>query len=430
MSFGLVAYRSLTILLVPILRLILRRRLSRGKEDPNRICERSGVPTKARPDGLLIWIHAASVGESISVLPLVNAFVESTEAHVLVTTGSVTSARLMELRLPQKAVHQFIPIDQIHWVRSFLNHWQPDMAVFVESEFWPNLMLEIKERRIPAALVNARITEKSFRSWRFARSSIRELLSAFVVCLAQDAASAERLAGLGATHVFESGNLRHAAPPLPADEAAVAEFREQVRGRPIFLAASTHEGEEEIALAVHDDLIASFPSLLTVIVPRHPERGNMVAQKLLAEGRTIAQRSKADGLHEEVAIYLADTLGELGLFFRVAPITFLGGSFANVGGHNPLEPVRLGNALVHGPSTYNHSELYRDLHESHSAVQVDTAEDMATQVKAWLSDPKQAEELAENGKSYADRMTHVFIDVLRHLKPLIEKARHHREAKS
>ncbi|MBX9634576.1 MAG: 3-deoxy-D-manno-octulosonic acid transferase, partial [Magnetospirillum sp.] len=337
MIFGL--YRALTILGGPLIGRYLNRRMARGKEDPARFGERLGQPGLPRPQGVLIWLHAASVGESLSLLPLVERLVARPGTHVLMTTGTVTSAQLMAERLPPGAIHQFVPVDRPAFVHAFLDHWHPDLVLWAESDFWPNLLDGIRRRAIPLVLVQGRISPKSFANWQRAPGFIRRILSAFTLCLGQTPGDAERLAALGAAKVACVGNLKMAVPPLPGDEAELARLRHAIGVRPLWLAASTHPGEEAAMARVHSALVARFPGLLTVIVPRHPHRGADIVDELSAMGLSVSLRSLGAGPMGD--IHIADTMGELGLFYRLAPIVFMGKSLGAQGGQNPFEPARL-----------------------------------------------------------------------------------------
>lgn len=351
-------YRWATTVGGPAIRLYLTRRMALGKEDPHRFDERLGRPGRPRPSGPVVWVHAASVGESISVLPLIERLrAMRPDGTVLLTTGTVTSARLMDQRLPDGAVHQFVPVDRISYVRAFLDHWRPDLALWAESEFWPNLIGETAKRGIPVVLINGRVSDRSFARWRRYRRTIRKLLGGFRLCLGQSQLDTERLRELGAPVTACPGNLKCAAPPLPADAAALADLQGQVAGRPVWVAASTHAGEESLCGRVHRQLTLSHPGLLTVIVPRHPERGPDIGRDLVAEGLVVARRAAGGRIVEATDVYVADTIGELGLFYRLADVAFIGKSLVPLGGQNPLEAARLGRAVLFGP----HMGNFRDI---------------------------------------------------------------------
>ena len=386
---GLKLYRTASRAAGPIAEIALKRRLKAGKEDPTRIDERRGVAGMARPDGALVWIHGASVGESLSVLPLVRRLKESRDdLRFLVTTGTVTSAKLMAERLPAGAIHQFIPLDHPRFVSSFLDYWRPDAAIFVESEFWPNLILEAREKVKFMALVNGRVSPKSFEEWTRKKDTIRYVLSAFDVLVAQDRKNAERLETLSTRSVPTFGNLKNAAPPLPVDETELNTFREQIGARPVWLAASTHPGEEEAVFDTHINLKKKHPSLLTLLAPRHPERGEEVRNIALQAGLVADLRSNEQPIRSETEIYVADTLGELGLFYRLSDISFVGGSLTPKGGHNPLEPARLGGSILHGPYTFNFVETYAEMRGAGGAALVRNERELATAIRRLLADEK------------------------------------------
>lgn len=386
-SFPLSVYRSITRALAPAVPVLLARREARGKEDPQRRGERFGVASASRPAGALVWIHAASVGESLSVLPLIDAMIASpAEPHVLVTTGTVTSANLMRERLPDRAIHQFVPLDHPAYCARFLDYWKPDLGVWVESEFWPNLIVEASSRAIPLALVNARITERSFRNWQHARGLIGGLLSCFDILMAQDSASAVRLRKLGAASVSEPGNLKHDAAPLTCDPHELASLRAAAGARPIWLASNTHDGEERAAADAHRALEARHPGILTVIVPRHPARGGAIAGELRSLGLNVARRSAGEIIAPDTDIYLGDTLGEMGLFYSLCDTVFIGGTLSETGGHNPFEAARLGCAIVAGPSDFNFAETYSAFAARGAMHRIKTAAELGEAVGSILAE--------------------------------------------
>ena len=350
---------ALATLAAPALSIWLARRARLGKEDPARLGERRGIGGLERPAGRLLWIHGASVGEARSVLPLLNLILDTHRgAQALVTTGTLASARMLADALPSRARHQFAPLDVPAWVARFLDHWRPDAALWVESELWPNMLAALATRGVPAALVNARLSQRSFDTWRRAAPLLRPPLGAFARVLAQSEADAARFAALGAHDVAMPGNLKFDAAILPADVAALASLRAALAGRPCWLAASTHAGEEEIAAAAHQELEPSFPGLLTIVVPRHAPRGEEIAAMLSARGLRHARRGRGELPGADTQVYVADTMGELGLFYRLAPIAFIGRSLARGGGQNPLEAAALGAALLAGPQTGNFRDIY------------------------------------------------------------------------
>ncbi|MCZ8151682.1 MAG: 3-deoxy-D-manno-octulosonic acid transferase, partial [Rhodobacteraceae bacterium] len=339
---ALALWRGVTWALAPLAPLLLRWRRGRGKEDATRWREKLGVPRAARPAGEVIWLHAVSVGEGLSVLPLVTALLAGRAgATVLLTCSTVTAARLLESRVPDGVILQFLPLDLPGPVRRFLDHWRPDVAVLVESEFWPRLMRAVVARGVPLVLANARISDRSAGRWRHASGVARALLSHFTVIGAPDAAMAARLMSLGAEpgRVRVLGTLKRAAAPLAVDEGERARLAAAFGVAPLWLAASTHAGEEEAVASAQVALQAAVPGARLILAPRHPARAEAVVEVLRAAGLRVARRSLGES-PEGAEVYLADTLGEMGLWFALAPVSFLGGSLvADVGGHNAYEPA-------------------------------------------------------------------------------------------
>jgi 3-deoxy-D-manno-octulosonic-acid transferase len=400
-------WRGIGHLLAPAIRLWLQRRVTQGKEDAGRLGERFGRAGKARPPGLLVWSHGASVGEAQALLPLLHALHRRRpDITLLLTTGTVTSAALVEQRAgPQTAsgiLHQFVPVDLPAAVDAFLDHWRPDLVLWSESDFWPGILSELRHRGIPALLVNARLSDRSAQRWLAAPATARWLLDAFGAIYAQTAGDAERLRRLGARAVIEAGNLKQAAPPLPADAAAVDEWRARLGTRPVWLAASTHPGEDEQIAAAHRLLKARLPDLLTLIVPRHPGRGTVLQQALAAQGDLrIALRSAGETPAADTDLYIADTMGELGLWYRLCPVVMMGGSLIPHGGQNPLEPARLGCAVLFGPQMFNFAEAVAGLLQAGGALQVQDAPGMADAVGGLLQDETHRAAIAEAGRRFA-----------------------------
>jgi 3-deoxy-D-manno-octulosonic-acid transferase len=399
---GLLAYRYATLALAPALPFALKRRLKHGKEDPTRLREKLGHAGLARPDGQLIWIHGASVGECLSVLPLIGEFLKAPGRNVLVTSGTVTSAALMAERLPARALHQFAPLDTPPAIVRFLAHWQPDIGLFVDSEIWPNMLGMAHARGVKLAIINGRMSEKSFHGWRYARRIAAAVFGFFDLCLAQDEETAMRLRNLGARDVRVSGNLKADALPLPADDAKLDALRIAIGNRPVLLAASTHPGEDEIILPAHDLLRKTFPHLLTIIVPRHAERGPDIA--MLCGTRNVARRANGETPAPDTAIYIADTMGELGLFYRLAPFAFIGGSLVPHGGQNPLEPARLHCAVMAGPHTKNFTPAYDAIFAAQGAGRVRSSGEIAAFAANLFADPATARMMGEAAAHGADAL--------------------------
>src|SRR3954454_10220730 len=353
-------YRRLARGLVPLAPVLIKRRLKKGKEDPARVGERRGISRDIRPHGPLVWIHGASVGEVLAAAALIERL-RALEIRVLLTSGTVTSAAIVAKRFPGDIIHQYVPYDSPRYVDRFLDHWRPSLALFVESDLWPNLILSSAARRLPMVLINGRMSHRPLPRWRRLAGTISALLGRFDICLAQSDLDAERFAALGSRNVVPTGNLKLDVPAPPADAAKLERLMAVTRGRAIVVAASTHPGEEEVLLGVHRELAGYFPRLLTVIVPRRPNRGEAIARSIPACGLRVTLRSREELPTGTTDIYVADTMGELGLFYRLAPIVFMGGSLIEHGGQNPIEAVKLGASIVHGPHVFNFTDVYDTL---------------------------------------------------------------------
>ncbi len=413
------AYTSLLTIGGPLAALgVLHTRQKRGKEMAGRLGERKGRASRARPIGPLIWVHAASVGEFVSVLPLVEALVER-GFNLLVTTGTVTSARLAAVRLPAEAIHQFVPLDVPAFARRFYDHWKPELIVFTESELWPSLLWEAKERSIPVVIANARISLRSYRRWQRAGRAIRALLDGVDLCLAQSEADAQRLASLGAPRVENAGNLKFDVPPPPAAPALLRPLRDAVFGRPVFVAASTHPGEEEIIAAVHATNRKKAHNLLTIIVPRHPERADEIAQSLERFGLHVTLRSRHTVPDWNTDIFVADTIGELGLFYRLADVAFVGGSLVEHGGQNPIEAAKIGVPIVHGPHVGNFADIYPALDTEKGAIEVQDGSQLAATVGKLLGDTATRELMRRAAKQVMVRQSGALERTLTAIEPYL-----------
>ncbi|MEG3619009.1 3-deoxy-D-manno-octulosonic acid transferase [Magnetovibrio sp. PR-2] len=405
-------YRMATTLGGPLIRLYLNKRLKRGKEDAARFEERLGIASLPRPDGRLVWIHAASVGESLSVLTFIDRVQKDyPDTSILVTTGTLTSARLMAKRLPQGAVHQYVPADCVSYVRRFLEHWKPDLAFWVESEFWPNMVIETRARAVPMVVLNGRMSQSSYEGWRKSRAMIGRILSAFPLVLAQSDTDGLRFQDLGAKAVDVPGNLKYASAPLPYDEAELTKLKSTIGERPVWLASSTHPGEETIAGRAHKTLRDKLDNPLTIIVPRHPERGSEIADDLKASGLNVALRSIGDDLSDQTDVYIADTLGELGIFYRLCSVVFIGKTLAGSGGQNPIEPAQLGCALIFGPDMSNFEDASALLSDAGGAHWVanegeltNTLEDLMTNEQNRTNAAQQAQDAIASEAQVLERV--------------------------
>jgi 3-deoxy-D-manno-octulosonic-acid transferase len=417
----------LTAMAVPAADVVLNYRLKRGKELADRLPERRGQSRIARPDGPLVWLHSASVGEMLSILPLVER-IRARDTNVLVTAGTVTAAELAERRLPPGVIHQFAPLDVPQFVARFLDHWRPDLALFVESDLWPNLIMAGAARNIPLILVNGRLSERSFGRWQTLPRTIGALLSCFDLCLAQTAGDAARYAGLGAPRYVTTGNLKLDVPAPPADASRLLALQAALGARPVIAAASTHPGEEIELVDVHRRLKPSFPGLLTILVPRHPERGPGIVGIARGAGLKSAQRSLGELPERDTEIYVADTLGELGLIYRVAPIVFIGGSLVSHGGQNPIEAAKLGAAILHGPHVWNFAEIYAALDAAGGAELATDAGRLTVRIGAWLKDGDARSRVAQAGLKAMDTLSGALERTVAALDPYLMQFRlEHRE---
>jgi 3-deoxy-D-manno-octulosonic-acid transferase len=416
------AYRGVTSVLEPAVLGLLYWRQRKGREDRTRLGERQGYPSRQRPKGHLIWVHGASIGETLSLLPVVERLTQR-GLSVLVTSGTRTSAALIARRLPPGAVHQFVPLDVPRYIRRFLKHWQPDLALVAESEIWPNTVMALDERQIPLILVNGRISDRSFQRWQKLPGIIRTLLERFALCLAQTPDDAERLARLGAPRVVMTGNLKFDAPPPPADPRVVAHLSGLVAGRPVWLAASTHAGEESAIIAVHRALAARHPHLLTIIAPRHPHRGPEVAAIAAQAGLRAARRS--EGMHPDRAtdVYVADTVGEMGLFYRLSPVVVMGGSLVAHGGQNPIEPAKLGAAILHGPHVHNFEDVYAAIDDARGALMVKDSAALARAVSELLANTALTRDMARAAVEAVQALGGAVDRTMQSIEPFIVQAK-------
>jgi 3-deoxy-D-manno-octulosonic-acid transferase len=361
---SLIAYRAAAGLAAPLAGQLLRARARQGKEDPARLPERLGHASARRPAGPLIWMHAVSVGESVSLLPLIGALAaERPDLALLVTSGTRASAEVLARRLPTGAIHQYGPVDTPGAVSRFLAHWRPAAGIIVESELWPNLILSARRAGVGRAVGSARMTEKSARAWSAQPSAVRAMLKSFDLVLPQDDGTRGRLESFGA-RINGRLNLKRVGDPLPYDAAELARLKAMIGERPVVVAASTHAGEEALIARATAGL---GEDLLTIIVPRHPERGDEIARAMAAW--PSARRSTGEPIAPATRVYLADTLGEMGLFLRLADVAIVGNGFPRGGeGHNPLEPARLGVGAISGPEVVNFADIYAEMAAAGAAL--------------------------------------------------------------
>jgi 3-deoxy-D-manno-octulosonic-acid transferase len=421
-------YSQIMTLGKPIIMGALKNRINRGKEDPDHIQERYGMASRLRPDGELLWVHVASVGEAQSLLPLIDLYLkQNCDSSVLVTSITTTSAELLSKRLPPRAFHQYLPVDRPKWVKRFLEYWQPTLVFWAESELWPIMISEIGKRRLPMALINARLSEKSYRNWSYVRKYAEDILSAFTVILTQTESDKKFYQSLGARSVVTVGNIKFAASDLPINSNDYQVLQEKIINRPVWVYASTHAGEEELAVATHLKLKEIHPNLLTIIIPRHPDRRETIVNKISSDGLVITSRTNLKVLPKvETDIYLVDTLGELGLFYKLCPIAMIGRSFSEDGGggHNPLEALRLGSVVLHGPNTQNLQDIYSQLHHCGVAQLIQNPDDLATTILHLLNNPNDMNNLKDRGLSFINNHNDVLKKLIEELEPVFLLAEH------
>jgi 3-deoxy-D-manno-octulosonic-acid transferase len=417
---GLKIYKRGLSLLRPAVPLLLHLRERQGKEDPARRGERLGFAGRRRPDGKLIWVHAASVGETNAVLPLIGEILKRDAAtNVLLTTGTTTSANIAAQRLPERAMHQFVPLDVPEYTARFLDHWRPSLAIFTESDIWPNLVLATAERAIPLALINARMSPRSMKRWRKNARVGRPLFSRFNVVLAQNAAVARTIKQLGAPNVIVAGNLKIDAPPPPVDPDVLKKLQEATAGRPLLLAASTHPGEEGIIAAAHAILAKNIPELLTIIVPRHPDRGPALVGEMAGRGLVTERRSLTPVPSREAHIYIADTIGELGTFYALCPIALMGGALIEHGGQNPIEAIRHGAVVLTGPHHHNFRDIYAELLRLGGAREIRSADDLASTVKCLMANDADAAKMHKGAETALASLSGATDKTIAALKPFL-----------
>ncbi len=413
-------YQALTALGAPLAMREARKRFAETDGPLDRLPERAGHTDLPRPEGRLVWIHAVSVGEFRSILGLVERLVRD-GLRVLVTTTSTTSAALAAQRLPEGAFHQFSPLDTPQATRRFLDHWRPDLVAFVESEIWPNQIVAAHRRGLPLVLLNARLSARSLKRWQKLSATAQSLLARFSLILCQVKGTQQALTLLGAPADLTSttGDLKADADALPVDAQEAERLSSLIGGRPLWVAASTHEGEEDQVCAAHRVVTGQIPNALLILVPRHPERANAIAHQLAEEGWQVARRSKGETPGPATEIYLADTLGETGLWYTLAPIAFVAGSFAPVGGHNPYEPAHFGCAILHGPLYANFALAYGEMTRRDACLEVEDATALGQTVAGLFQSPRLAP-LQDNARAYVASARNLQDDIAARLRALID----------
>lgn len=400
-------------------------RAAKGKEDHSRRRERYGYSETARPHGPLVWMHAASVGETSAVIPMVE-YLASHDIRIVLTTGTVTSAKVVADRLSEIAIHQYVPLDLKPAVSRFLNHWKPDLAIIAESEIWPMTILELGARRVPQVLINARLSDRSFARWKKRSYLAEALMENLAHVVAQSEVDGERYLELGARPVTVSGNLKADTIPPPVNWMDLDGLKAQIGKRPLWAAISTHPGEDEIAAEVHEKLLRKYPKALTMIVPRHPDRADAIEAMLKARGLNVVRRTSRLPVTAETDIFLGDTIGEMGLYLRLTEIAFVGKSLTGEGGQNPLEPAALETAVFSGGNVQNFRDAYDRLVKNGGAKIVRDGEMLAGAVSFLFSNEQVRRTMIANGLASITEMSGALQRTIHALdsfiRPLIVKA--------
>ena len=409
----MIIYQIFSILLSPIIDLYLLFRKFKGKEDTFRFKERFGIASKVRPEGSLIWVHCASVGESNSIWPLINKILQDNpKINILFTSGTVTSAAEINKKLQANIIHQFIPVDKFFAAKRFIRYWKPDFGIFVESEIWPNLINESVKSGCKLALVNGRISKKSCKRWKFLSKMGFNILQKFSICFAQSKQDLERFYSLGLKNSYFLGNLKSVCVDPKIDQNQLAEFKNIIGSRKIWLAASTHNGEEEVAIKVHQQLKKHYPNLLTVIVPRHPNRLKDIIS-VIPSDLQFSIRSLNQEITSDTSIYLADTMGELSLFYNAIGVALIGGSmFDNIGGHNPFEAIKARCVPISGPYYANFEEVYIELNIENACVLVKNSNELYLTLDKLINDLHQKITILENGLKILETSSGLIEDII------------------
>ncbi len=399
----IIIYRIFGYCLFPLMLIYLKWRLHKGKEDKDRLVERYGYSNISRPEGKLVWIHAASVGESLSALSVVEAINKSLPSvSILLTTGTISSSVLMKERLPDNVYHQYFPLDVIHWVKRFLNHWRPDLVLWIESEFWPTHLSELRYRNIPSILLNARLSDSSFSKWLKFPYYFRKITSLFDKIYAQSVSDEKKFHDLGVDIASFEGNLKSILKPRLVNKEEKKKLEDSIGKRKIWLAASTHNGEEKIIARAHKDLMKEFPDALCVLIPRHPERSKNIEEMLIKKGISVKRRTVFEFPNDETQVYIANTLGELDLFYDISPVSFVGGSLVPIGGHNIIEAARGNSAVIVGPHTSNFEDIIEEFIKKDACVLVNNKNELVKKLKIMLVDKEKTLKIINNANKVLD----------------------------
>jgi 3-deoxy-D-manno-octulosonic-acid transferase len=414
---ALATYRLAGVLAYPLVGPYLAYRAVKGKEDASRRLERLGYASLARPRGPLVWAHAASVGETLAIMPMIREL-RRRDIHVLLTTGTVTSAALVQARLGDEVMHQYVPLDIKFPLKRFIAYWKPDACITAESEIWPATVAELARRGIPQIRVNARISDRSFERWSRRKSIAEALFERLALVVAQSDLDAERFRDLGAWPVIVSGNLKTDTDPPPCDAELLVRYSNEIGSRQTWAAISTFEGEEKVAATVHRTLKPKNGQL-TIIVPRHPDRADAIEAMLKEEGLSVARRSRNDPVTAETDVLLGDTIGEMGLYLRLTEVAFVGRSLTNEGGQNPLEPAMLGCAVLSGPNIQNFRDAYQHLARRGAARVVRDVEMLAKAVHYLLINDLARRKMVEAGHEAMEDMRGALGKTIKALEPYV-----------
>ena len=409
-SWLLSSYLGLAKHLNPLWRTVLQKRLTADKESALSIAQKLMVKPLAHGDGPVIWGHAVGVGESLALAGLFSQLSQALPNHQFLITSTAKSATqaLITNGLGPRCRHQAAPVDTPQMVNAFLDHWQPVAAIWCEMDLWPALITGTAQRGIPMALVNARVSPASFAQRRWLTALYRPLLQSFTFIFSQNTFSRQSLISLGAdpSHCFVSGSIKQLAQALGVDAAQLAQWQQHTHNRKVWVFASSHEGEEPLAFAVHQALLAIHPAALLIIAPRYPKRGSAISTASHAQGFVAQQRTAIKPLDQATQIYIADTIGEMGLWYRLSGVVMMGGSYCAVEGHNPYEPIVLGAQVIYGPRTANFSESYDDLKSQGLARLQTGAEQIAQAINTvWASNKTNAPSNYATRLSVGDQAT-------------------------
>lgn len=411
------AYRALARASGPLLPTYLARRERAGKEDAARLSERRGVAFQSRPDAPLIWMHGASVGECTMLLSVIHHVQKQRpDIAFLITSGTRTSADLLAAQLPPNATHQYAPLDHPGYVGAFLDHWQPELAIWAESEIWPNLITATRKRGIKMALINARMSERSRLGWAKRPKTARTIFGAFDTILAADHATARALSRATGREISNVGNIKDAAPPLPVDTHELTALKAALASRAVWCAASTHAGEDAAMVAAHQQLLNAHPDALLILAPRHPERAGDIARLCREAGLTTARRSLGQTSKPKTQIWIMDSIGDMGLAYRLASVSFVAGSTQpHLSGHNPVEPARLGSAVLSGLYVESFLDVYDAMQQGDAVMTIDDVTALGATLTQIFNDPKRLNAMQKTAVDFAisraDMMDKVWVEL-------------------